>query len=585
MTDAPPAARDQPSAPVRFLRDRLEARNENGFWLTLTLLLGAAASVAYLVMAFRTPLGLPTDARQFLSWMGRWDDPSILRGDLVADYWESVSPWFYRAVFHAAWWIGIAPAVFVKLLPALLYPLVALFAFRLLRAIGAEPLVACLTAALILYYFTQDDSMVNGSPRAFWPMLLLAVLDGLARMRIGQTVVAQLLLSGCYPQMTLLAATVIGLTLLDPSRPWRLDLSRRRIALVGASAVATIAGSLPFLLDTHRFDPVVTLAQARHIATFGFGGRNQIFEADGSIGLFCGRRLGMFGIRCRGTGDPRLYVFAAAALAGPVVLLVRALRRDAAGKIRSALPFFLLVASLGWFAAAELLLLRLHLPSRYTAALIPMAILTVLALLLEAVRDRPFPPWLAERRAGRALLQAGTVAVLALCVFGAASTRSTMRPPADPALIAAIRALPPDAVVAGFVDDLDLSPVLTGRSTLFNRALTIGYQLGYLDPMLKRMADMRDVLLTHDPAVVAERLTRNRVSLLLVDPQALSRPQIPPSFRGLFDADLARLEDESARGGPTALAQRAGRCTTARFAHVVALAADCLAAQGGKAAK
>ena len=513
----------------------------------------------------------------FLSWMGRWDDPGLLRGDLMADYWQSVSPWFFRTLFHLAWQIGIEPTTFVKLLPALLYPIMALFSFRFLRAIGARPAIAFLTTALLLFFFTRDGSVVSGTPRALWPALLLAVLDGLARVRAPQAAVAQLFLAGCYPQLALVTATTIGLTLLAPARPFRLDLSRRRLILVSACAVATVAGILPFLLDSGRFGPVITLDQARLVPSFAAGGRNRIFEPDGSLDFLCDSRLGLFGSKCKQISDPQFPLLIVAALLGPVVLFLRFLRGGPAA-MRSTLPGLLLITSLGWFAVAALLLFRLHLPSRYSAALTLLAIVTSFPVLLEWTG----PVWsrLAGRRHGRAVLNGGLMAMVVLAVLALANARHVVRSPTSPDLIAAIRTLPRDAVVAGFVDDLDFSPVLTGRSTLFSRELTIGYHLGYFRPVMARMADTRDAMLTGDPTILADRLRSNRVDLLLVPEEALVRPRIPDAFRSFFGSELEALEAAAARGGPTALMRLAGRCPAGRFAGVLALDAACLIREG-----
>lgn len=544
------------------------------------MLLGVIACAGFLLMAFERPSGLQDDARMFLSWMGRWDDPGLLRGDLMADYWRSVTPWFFRGLFRAAWWIGLEPLVFVKLLPAFLYLPVAFFSFRFLRAIHAEPLVAFLATAAVLYYFTRDGVMVSGTPRGVWPALLLPVLDGLARARAAQTALAQLCLAGCYPQLALVTAAVVGMTLLAPRRPWWLDLTKPRMILVAACAAATVAGVLPFLLASGGFNPVVSLAEARLIPTFGAAGRNRIFAADGSAHFLCGARLGFFGSKCKGVSDFKLPFLVLFALAGPLILFVRAVRAGPAAKLRSVLPLYLLAGSSLWFAASAVLLFRLHLPSRYTSAIILLMLLSSLPLLLEGIGGTRLATRLATRKRGKAILDAGILLIALIAAFGVGDARSVIRRPADPALIAAIRALPPDAVVAGFVEDLDFSPVLTGRSTLFSRELAIPYQLGYYRPLLRRMEDLRDAMLTADPSVLADRLRRNDVDLLLVPQDMLAHPRIPDAFRGFFGDTLAALEEQEARNGPSALSRLAAGCAGDRFSTVLALDASCLIRTG-----
>ena len=121
-----------------FLSARLEARDEDRLWTALSLLLALVPAYVFMELAFARADRIENDARQFLSWMGRWNDPALLAGDLIADYWSDVSPWAYDELFHAAWAIGIEPVLFTKILPLVLFPLTALFAYRFLRAIRAD---------------------------------------------------------------------------------------------------------------------------------------------------------------------------------------------------------------------------------------------------------------------------------------------------------------------------------------------------------------------------------------------------------------------------------------------------------------
>ena len=129
------------SSIAAFVKTRIERRDDDRFWLPLTVVLGFVSGIAFLVKAFSQPGGIPSDAEMFLSWMGRFDDPTLLQSDLIADYWASVSPWFYDAIYRLAWSVGIAPVVFVKILPALLYPPIAFFGYRLLdRFVSSQSL-------------------------------------------------------------------------------------------------------------------------------------------------------------------------------------------------------------------------------------------------------------------------------------------------------------------------------------------------------------------------------------------------------------------------------------------------------------
>ncbi|GLS39298.1 hypothetical protein GCM10010869_48950 [Mesorhizobium tianshanense] len=579
---APTAGQPGLAAFVAFLRQRLERRDdEDHVWLPMSLGFGLIASLAFLVAVFHVEGTIQDDARMFLSWMGRWDDPELLKGDLVADYWYSVSPWLYRAVFRAGWLVGIKPLVFVKILPALLFPLIAYFSYRLLRAMRADPLAAFVATVFVLNVMVRDDIVVSGTPRAFWPLLLLVGLDGLARVRVLQVALAQLLMAGVYPQVALVMAGVIGLSALTPwQRPW-IDLGRRRLALVVLAAVATVAGIAPFLLRESQFGPVFTLAEARTIPTFLYG-RGRVLGADGSADFLCQTRLGIFAGGCKGLLDPRLYLLVVANGLGPVVLLMRTFRPGPASGARSPLPLYLLVSSLICAALSAAVLFKLHLPSRYASGLLLLPWLATLPVLSDWIRSRLSPQTLIERYSGRTLaIGAGIAALAGVLAVSIVKTGNAL--PADRELIAAIRSLPKDAVVGGFAEDLNFSPVLTGRSTLFNRELSIAYEKGYYQQVHRRMEIIRDLVLTTDASVLADRMRELPVDALVVTKDTLAQARIPVTFRGFFGAELAEMEARASQNEPTLVARLAPGCTMGVYRDTVMLDAHCLVREAAAA--
>ena len=202
--------------------------------------------------------------------------------------------------------------------------------------------------------------------------------------------------------------------------------------------------------------------------------------------------------------------------------------------------------------------------------------LTTLPLALEWLRDRPVPAWLAASRTGRAVLVLGAVGGLAAAAFGAGDIRSTFRAPGDPALIEAVGRLPKDAVVGGFVKDLDFSPALTGRSTLFNRELAVAYQSGYFKPIAGRMRSMRTLVETSDPSAFAANLSVLAADVLLVEDETLDTGLVPVHFRGFFGGGGEKLPDTAAPRRQTLLKTIAAACVLTRYRTVSFIDAHCL---------
>ena len=102
---------------------RIQLSSERS-WRNLLFGLTAVTALIYTYLAFfepgtltYAPFTIQDDARQFLAWMSRLGDSAAMQGDLIADYWQSVCPPFYRAIYAAAAAIGLTPTVFARLLP------------------------------------------------------------------------------------------------------------------------------------------------------------------------------------------------------------------------------------------------------------------------------------------------------------------------------------------------------------------------------------------------------------------------------------------------------------------------------------
>lgn len=575
----PPATQDKSSSITAFVKERLARRDEDRFWLPLTLLLGFISCAAFLIIAFQHPGSIPDDSQMFLSWMGRFDDPSLLQGDLMANYWASVSPWFYQGIYRLAALAGIKPVVFVKILPALLYPLMAFYTYRLLRSFRIEPIIAFIATAFLLHILTRGDLVISGTPRALWPLLTLVVLDGLSRQKIWQTALGQLLLTGSYPQMALVTSGVIGLSAFMPwQNPW-IDFSRRRIIIIAVAAAATIAGIVPFMVGTNDFDPTMTLAEAREIPTFQAGGRGQIFREDGSIDFFCSKRTGIFSDRCDDPGDPKIIWLTIWYFSGALLLFFALFRRQNPNIAQSALPLYLVASSFVFAGLAAVTMFKFHVPSRYMSVFFLLPYLSTLPIVLGWLRNRTLAVVLSHWHRLSLAMTAGLFIIVAGGFYLAGDVKLEVSTPQNPPLLAAIAALPQDTVVGGFVMDLDFSPVFTNRSTLFNRELAIAYQRGYFIPILQRMQAMRDLILTQDPAILGDRIRTLKLDQLVIEQETLANPRVPQPFRGFFGKDLVALEEMPTRNGLSLVAQLAPRCTSGIFGTVLLLDTACILTQ------
>jgi hypothetical protein len=294
--------------------------------------------------------------------MARFFDPALFPHDLMADYFSAVSPPAYTALhWLAAVVFGVDPFVLNKLLPIVLGVLMTGYAFRLTMRLLPVPAAAFAATTLLNQTVWLGDAIPSGTPRAFVYPLFLALLDYFVGRRYGRALGAVVLLGLFYPQMLAIAVGTVGLSLLH----WqggRLQLSRDRrlYLLLGGCVVAAalIVGWAAF--RAAPFGPVVTADQARAMIEFTYSGRSFFFTADPFKYWVWGERSGFapFGL------EPRLIwvglLLPVLARYPAVFPLTRQLSPLTSVLVR------VVLASIGMFGAAHLLLFRLHLPSRYT---------------------------------------------------------------------------------------------------------------------------------------------------------------------------------------------------------------------------
>ncbi len=95
--------------------DSYKSKSRTIFWLSLSLTFAALYAVLAMHKAFSSEYIIQDDARQHVFWMRRFLDPELFPKDIIADYFQSVAPPGYTALYHFMATLGIEPVVFSKL--------------------------------------------------------------------------------------------------------------------------------------------------------------------------------------------------------------------------------------------------------------------------------------------------------------------------------------------------------------------------------------------------------------------------------------------------------------------------------------
>ena len=69
------------------------------------------------------------DAREYVFWMQRFIDPELLPDDLIADYFQSITPSGYAALYQLMASFGITPLLLSKILPIFLGLIITIYVF------------------------------------------------------------------------------------------------------------------------------------------------------------------------------------------------------------------------------------------------------------------------------------------------------------------------------------------------------------------------------------------------------------------------------------------------------------------------
>jgi hypothetical protein len=486
-------------------------------WLTAALALTLLFAARTMAPAL-DPDVVQDDARQYVFWLARLRDPDLFRNDLMADYYQAVTPPGYTAFY---WTLGrlCDPLLASKLLPIPLGLVSALFTFFLVHRLHPVPAGAFMATVLSSWYVWQYDDLPSATPRAFVVPLLPAILWALVTARTRLAVGLVVLTALVYPPGGLLGMALLGVRLVRFSG-WRpmlaCERADRRAFLAAGVLVAGVL--LPSHLASTRFGPLVTLAQAHEMPDFGQHGR-QVFFVEGVYeywlaGLHSGLDLRATDARFRNV--PILFEYLALATLLPLLLL----RRPSLPGVerlsrRSVVLVHLLAASFGLFFLAHVLLLRLYFPSRYVKWSVPLVLAVAaglaLGILIAAITNRVRSP--------RRSLVAGVLALglgIALARYPAQYDGHFVRYH-HPAIIEFLRGEPKNVMIAGVPKDTNSVVVLAGRSVLVAREPALPFHLGYYGKLKERIQDLVEAYYAESPKQVADFAARYDVDLFLVN--------------------------------------------------------------------
>ena len=249
------------------------------FWFSLSLSFAGIYGFLALQQAFKSEYVVSADASYYVLWLRRFLDPELLSSqDLIADYWQSMTPWGYLIFFRLLAILGIDPLLVSKCLPIILGMVTTTYCFWISLEILPVPAAGFFATLMINQALWMGVSLATGTPLSFIFPIFAAFLYYLLKGSLSLCLLTILLQGLFYPQYVLLSSGILILRLIKYQNK-RLYFSQDRAdywfcfsgLLIGFLVL------LPYLLKSSELGGSVSKLVAQTMPEFSAGGRNAFF--------------------------------------------------------------------------------------------------------------------------------------------------------------------------------------------------------------------------------------------------------------------------------------------------------------------
>ncbi|MBW4440866.1 MAG: hypothetical protein KME10_06455 [Plectolyngbya sp. WJT66-NPBG17] len=525
--------------------------------------------------AFRTEYVVQDDAREYVFWMQQWIDPTLLPNDLIAQYFKSITPPGYAALYHLMSVLGVQPLWLSKVLPVALGLIATAYSFAICLRLFPLPVTGFIATLLLNQSLWFRDDLSSATPRAFVTPLFLAFLYYLIRnQRLGMLAVL-VLQALIYPPLVFITIALLCLRLLY----WetgKLLLHSNQLVFVGICISLSAIALLPYARSSAEFAPLITRSQAWTMPELHPGGRHPFFDPNPWRFWLIGEHSGII--------PPLMPPLIWFGLLLPILMrheskfpLVQRINRPntPCSEAMAVLPQIVYV-SLGLFVAAHLLLLRLFFPTRYTThsfrIVLAISAGIVLTILFDAIFTACEALFLRQKwlsfSVRLSLLFAIAIVVLFYPQFSAGFPNTNFRVGNNAALYQFLQNQPKDTLTATLSDEANNLSTFAQRPVLFSKEHSLPFHLGYYRQIRQRIIDVMQAQYSPDLTLAKQAIERYQIKFWLIErsaftPEYLTKAEWLESFQPEYTIALNNLQ----QGKTPALANltRCSGLTTAQF--------------------
>ena len=489
-------------------------------WFCGCMLYALVCSGLALRQAFAADYVLADDVRQHVFWMFRFLDPALFPNDPIADYFQSIAPPGFSALYRALAALGVDPLLASKVIPLPLGLLTVAYFFgaavRLLRSAPA----ASLAAILLCQCLWLSSDLCSATPRAFFYPFFCAFLYYHLRGRRLPTLITIFLHSLFFPPGALVSLGVVALTLLNPDRNGPvLTRDRRAYWFFIATSVVVILPTLIYLRASQEFGSIISYTAARQMTEFAPGGRVPFFYPD--LWNYWMHGAGGLHIQSRPSWLFAAFLWPVFACFPRQFPLLHRFRHAAKFLLQIALPALLL------FAAAHLLLFRLYLPSRYTQHPSRIVFAVAAAAAIMALLDF-FLRWAASRSFKAAPVFATIFLLWIVCfpIFLSRFPRVGYIEGSAKNLYQFFTKQPPSIRIASIADEANNLPSFCRRTIIFGVETAVPFHPGYYLPLRDRALAIARAQYSPNLAVVQRCIRDQRIDFWLLDRGAFTAEHV-----------------------------------------------------------
>ena len=549
------------------------------FGLGLSLAFAAFYGMLGLQKAFRAEYVVQDDAREYVFWMQQFIDPELFSHDLIADYFQSITPPGYAAVYRLGAAMGIPPLLFSKVLPLVLGLITAAYCFGVCLQIFPVPAAGFVSSLLLSQSLWFKSDLASATPKAFIYPLLLAFSYYLLRQSWIALCVTIGLAGLIYPPLVFIFLGILCLRLWN----WKQfsPLFERRQSHIWLCLIGLLLGVLtilPYALTSAEFAPLVSAEAAKAMPEFWVGGRHPYFNSNLWAFWLIGQHSGIL--------PPLMPPLIWSGLLLPVILKYPA-RFPLTQQVKSAITILpqMVLVSVGLFLAAHVFWLKLFFPTRYTIHTfrIVMAIAAGIGLTigLDAVLGACkgiVAAQLQKRRFGVLVLTA--VIGIVLITYPNLSPQfpaTNNRISGEAVLYQFLQQQPKTIQIATLANIANDIPTFAHRSVLVSEEYALPFHLGYYRQIRQRYADLIQAQYSPDLTAAQQIIQKYKIDFWLVEHNAftsgyLTRASWLRSFQPAFTDAIAHLE----QGSTPALTRLTKQCSVLETGNLSVLDATCI---------